>query len=113
MTAHAFVAREALGSQRDHGGTAAMQPPIALCGWLGRCPTTRKATDAAALMFSGNSLLHHHIRESLTTFSSILTFKRPPAGVHVVRNLSGQRICAHLGLFTDLGERGAMITGAI
>lgn len=59
----------------------------------------------------GNSLFPQHIRESLTTFSPIMNVKRPPAGVHVVRNFSGQRICAHLDLFTDLGERGEMTTG--
>lgn len=83
MPAHAIVAHRAIGSRRDHGGTPAMQPPIAHCGWLGRCPATRKATVATARMRSGNSLFQRRIRKSLTTISDTETEEKPAAGVHV------------------------------
>ena len=83
MQAHATHTQGAIGSRRDHGGIAAMQPLIAHRGWLGRCPATRKATVATARMRMGNSLFQRRIRKSLTTISDTEMEEKPAAGVHV------------------------------
>lgn len=95
MPAHAIVAHGAIGSRRDHGGIATMQLPIARCGWLGRCPATRKATVAIAPVRRGNSLFHWRIRESLTLISPIIRSEKPPAWVHVMVVLTVTYLRAH------------------
>lgn len=106
MRAHAIAAQGAIGSRRDHDDRAVMQPPIVLCGGLGRCPPPRNTTVAPAQMRLGNSLFHQRIRESLTTISLIILTKGFPPGVHVDRNFSGQRISAVKPLLAPLGASG-------
>lgn len=64
-----------------------------------------------------NSLFLQCIRESLTMISPLIDRQKPPAGVHVDRNLSGQRICAHFPKFWDFGPLGGreenMIPGGV
>lgn len=106
MPSHAVVAHGAIGSRRDHGGIPAMQPPIALCGWLGRCPTARKATRATSRMRLGNSLFQPRIRESLTTFDLILPDQGRAAGVHVGVVFQPKRISAVKPSKPPLGASG-------
>lgn len=83
-----------------HRGSGQWQPSVAVLrpgANSARWPEPRQsAAPASTGKQAGNALFPVRIKKSLTIFDPNRITAKPPAGVHAVRNLGGQRICAHL-----------------
>lgn len=81
------------------GRAATAQPEMAIFAACVGVPNLEEGDIDTRAIGPGNSLLPGRISKSLTSISPILDPQELPAGVHVDRNLCGQRICAHFPKF--------------